>query len=445
MENIRSQKSTQSQRTAKSTPTKSAQRRRGKKSTKGKSKEKLPLFISGGSIDYPFLTLVLVILTVGLVMMFSASYANAYYYHGDSFYFISRQLMFALAGIFIMIVASQSNYKWFEKMGGWLYLITLIILLMPFLFPKINGAHRWINLGFTTFQPSELAKFVIPVFFAKMMTIHKNKMDTFQYGIIIYVLYLIPIIGILFLQPHLSALAIIGIMAGIMILVAGFDLKKLVVSAVGAVGLLLFGLVISGQWDRAMGRFNVMMDPFADAQGSGFQTIQSLYAVGSGGLMGVGIGNSRQKFLYIPEPQNDFVFAVVCEELGFIGASVIILIFALLIWRGFTIALKSHDRFASLLVVGLTSQVAIQVIANIAVVTNLMPNTGISLPFFSYGGTSLLMLLGEMGVILSVSKATSRHQNNLIDKEQQADLEKLNLVKSRKRAGNNPRKGGESI
>lgn len=360
-----------------------------------------------GTVDSSFLVLVLIILTIGLVMMFSASYAYAYYYFDDSFHFIVRQLAFAVAGVVLMIAISFFDYHILHHFVVPIYLGTLVLLVIVLFMPEINYVHRWIDLGFVTFQPSEIAKFAVVVTFAQLISVNYSKMKTILLGIVPFVVVLLPIVGLLIAEPHLSATVLICAIGAIMMFVGGVDLKWFGL----AFGILAVGIVILASNENiiayAANRYSYWLDPFSDPQGLGYQTLQSLYAIASGGLLGLGIGQSRQKYLYLPEPQNDFVFAVVCEELGFVGAVFIIILFALLIWRGFAIALKARDRFGSMLAVGLTTQVGLQVILNIAVVTNTIPNTGISMPFFSYGGTALLMLLAQMGVILSVSRQSS--------------------------------------
>ena len=235
----------------------------------------------------------------------------------------------------------------------------------------------------------------------------RDRIKTFKYGILPFVIILGLLSFLMLLQPHVSGVILIMLIGAVVMLVGGVDVKWFVFAGVGALILIGGALLIPGAFDYARSRLEFWFDPWSDPQGAGFQTIQSLYAIGSGGLLGVGIGNSRQKYLYLPEVQNDFVFAIVGEELGFIGATLIIVMFALLIWRGFVIAARAKDRFGMLLAVGLTAQVGIQAFLNIAVVTNTIPNTGISLPFFSYGGTSLMMLLGQMGIVLSVSRQST--------------------------------------
>lgn len=370
-------------------------------------KARLSLFnISVGGVDLTFLILVLLILTIGLVMLFSSSYAYAYYYFDNSFHFISSQLVWAALGVFLMLLISTVQYKALDKLAWTIMLITIPLLAAVFFFPKINNARRWINLGFTTLQPSEIAKFAVVILFAHLAVAMGDRMKSFRYGILPFGMVLSVIAGLMILEPHLSGTILILAIGAIMMIVGGANLKWfafVAILAAAAVGVVIF----TGLINYAGTRIDVWLDPFAFPRDEGFQTIQSLYAIGSGGLMGVGIGNSRQKYLYLPEPHNDFIFSVVCEELGFIGATLIIILFALLVWRGFVIAMRCKDRFGSLVATGLTAQVGLQAILNIMVVTNTIPNTGISLPFFSYGGTSLVMLLCQMGVILSISRETT--------------------------------------
>lgn len=365
--------------------------------------------IKTGRIDVVFLLLVLLLLTIGLVMLFSASYANAYYYQrGDSLYYISRQLTFAVMGTIAMFIAAFFDYHHFQSlslllMGGSLGLLVLVRLLPA----NEDGFHRWIRIGeIISFQPSEIAKFAVVVLFAHMLSQNYQRLGSFRYGILPYGVVL-GIIGVLLvLEPHLSATVLVFAIGAIMMIVAGVDLKWFVMAGVaGVLGIVV--IVFSGLIGYSSDRITYWLHPELDPLNKGFQTLQSLYAIGSGGLLGVGTGNSRQKYLYLPEVQNDFVFSIVGEELGFVGASIIVVLFALLIWRGFVIAGRAKDRFGMLLAVGLTAQVGLQAFLNIAVVTNTIPNTGISLPFFSYGGTSLMMLLGEMGVVLSVSRQSA--------------------------------------
>lgn len=368
-----------------------------------KEKKKRPT--GRGNLDVTFLVLVLLLLTFGLIMLFSASYAYAYYNDNDSFYYIKRQLVFAIAGIVAMIVASHFDYRFWQKLAFPVMGVAVVLLIIVLFLPKIAGVHRWIAIGnIITFQPSEIAKFAIVVMFAKMVTGYGEKMKTLRYGIVPFLIVLGIIAGLMMMEPHLSGTVLIATIGVVMMFVGGVDLKWF---ALG-VGVLAAGIVvvvmIPGVIQYAQARLEYWLDPFSDPQGLGFQTIQSLLAIGSGGVMGLGLGNSRQKYLYVPEPQNDFVFSIVCEELGLVGAAIIVILFALLVWRGYVIAIRAQDKFGTMLAVGLTTQVGLQALLNIAVVTNTIPNTGISLPFFSYGGTALMMLLAQMGVILSVSR-----------------------------------------
>ncbi|MBQ4100023.1 MAG: putative lipid II flippase FtsW [Oscillospiraceae bacterium] len=358
--------------------------------------------------DVLFLILVLIILTIGLVMLFSASYPYAYHNEGDSFYYIKRQLVFAAMGITAMVfVAVAIDYKILKKLAFLIYGGTLVLLLIALIMPAQKGDfHRWINLGFISFQPSEIAKFAIVVVFAYLIDINYHRMGTFRYGILPFAILLGIMAGLVVVEPHLSGTVLIVGIGAIMMLIGGAKLRWFLLAGGTVISLGVAAIFALDKLEYATARINGWFDPFSDVQNTTWQTVQSLYAIGSGGVIGLGPGNSRQKYLYVPEPQNDFIFSIVCEELGFVGAVIIILVFALLIWRGFVIAANCPDRFGSMLAMGLIVQVGLQVILNIAVVTNTLPNTGISLPFFSYGGTSLLMLMAQMGVILSVSRYT---------------------------------------
>lgn len=368
-----------------------------------RTKESKKQLLRGG-IDLPFFILVMIILLFGLVMMFSASYANAYYNNHDALFYIKRQALFAVFGVVAMVIMANIDYHKLHKFALPLIGITYILLVIVLFMPKLNGCSRWINLGFTTFQPSEIAKFAVVLLFAHMISIFNKRMKTFKFGVLPFLFIIGSIATLMVLEPHLSGTIIIVLIGMALMLVGGTSVKWFaaggaVISAALAVVAFTPSLI-----SYAQSRLVNWLDPWKDARGAGWQTIQSLYAIGSGGLWGLGLGNSRQKYLYIAEPQNDFVFSVTCEELGLIGATIVIILFALLVWRGYVIAMRAPDKFGCLLAVGLTTQVGLQAALNIAVVTNSIPNTGISLPFFSAGGTSLLMLLFQMGVVLSVSR-----------------------------------------
>ena len=358
-----------------------------------------------GKIDIPFLLLCIALLVFGLIMVASSSHVFALYKYGDSYYYIKRQLFFAVAGVGIMFVSAFFDYHKFRKYAFPLlivavFLLILVLIPIPGVSIKANGARRWLNFG-VQFQPSEIAKFAIIVSFASYISANYKHMKKFKVGILPLVIMLGAVVGLVVLEPHLSGAILILSIGAIMMFVGGVPAKWFIGAIVAGVSGLA-GIVMFTPYMQS--RIQMWLDPFSDPQGKGYQVIQSLYAIGSGGLMGLGLGQSRQKHLYIPEPQNDYIFSIALEELGFVGGLFIILLFVLLIWRGFYIAFHSRDKLGSLLVIGIVSRVAVQTVLNIAVVTNALPSTGISLPFFSYGGTALVMLLFEMGVVLSVSR-----------------------------------------
>lgn len=358
-----------------------------------------------GGFDIPFFILVMVLLAFGLIMVFSASFASAYYNQEDSFYFVRQQLFAALLGLFVMGVAIVSDYKWLKTVSVPLMVLSIILLVaVLFIGTERNNATRWIYIGPVNFQPSEVVKFAVIIFFAHCMSVFQKQMKSFRTGILPYLAILAVIAFLLIKEPHYSATLLIGMLGMIMIFVGGGGLKWFVGMA-GLASAAAAYLLFFTSYTKA--RIDTWLHPEADPSGDGYQILQSLYAIGSGGLMGLGLGQSRQKYLYLPEAHNDFIFSILCEELGFIGAAFVIILFALLIWRGFVIAFRAPDRFSTLLVVGIITLVALQVLINIAVVTNFMPVTGMPLPFFSYGGTSLLMLLFEMGIVLNVSRYSS--------------------------------------
>ena len=371
-------------------------------------RRKRGMFIKGGRLDITFLSFVLILLTIGLVMLFSASYAYSLEYYGSSYKFITQQLLFALVGLVAMYALSRIDYHFWRKFAVFLYIATLVVLaallIMPPMIPGLD-VKRWLVIGSFSFQPSEIAKFAVILLFSSVISANYKKMGEIKFVMFLAVLLALPC-GLIVLEPHLSA-TILVFAIGIVLMVIGGIKKKIIVLGGGAAVGLVGVAIVSGVISYGSDRIKYWLNPWLDPSGKGFQTIQSLLAIGSGGILGRGFGQSRQKYLWVPEPHNDFIFSIVCEELGLIGAMVIIILFALLVWRGFTIAMHAPDKFGSLLAVGLTVQVGIQAILNIWVVTNTMPNTGISLPFFSYGGTSLFMLLAEMGIVLSVSRSSA--------------------------------------
>ena len=357
-------------------------------------------------VDLPFLVLVLALVAFGLVMLFSASYAVALYRRGDPYAYIRPQLLYAALGLAAMWLASRVDYHIYHKLAWPVLGVSLVLLAAVLFMPEYNGCKRWLVIpGVGTLQPSEIAKFAVVLAFAHIISLNASRMQSFAVGVLPFALVLGAVAVLMLLEPHLSGTLLILGIGAVLMFVGGTALKWFLlagVSAVGAVGAAV--AVMPDLVPYAAARLASWLDPFADPLGDGHQTIQSLYAIGSGGATGLGLGNSRQKHLFVPEPQNDFIFSIVCEELGFVGALAVIALFVLLLLRGVTLAARAPDRFGGLLVVGFVVQVAMQAALNIAVVTNTIPNTGISLPFFSSGGTSLMMLLGEMGVVLSVSR-----------------------------------------
>ncbi|MCI2047235.1 MAG: putative lipid II flippase FtsW [Faecalibacterium sp.] len=357
-------------------------------------------------MDLPFLILVLTLVGFGLIMLYSASSAVALYRKNDAYAYIRPQLLYAALGLVGMYIASRVDYHIFHKFAWPLMLISVVLLAVVLVMPEYNGCKRWIVLpGIGTLQPSEIAKFAVVLTFSHIIALNHTEMQSFWVGVVPFAVVLGVVAALMLLEPHLSGTLLILGIGAVLMFVGGTGLRWFVLAGVGGGAAIAAAVVLLPDLvPYAQDRLSSWLDPFADPLGDGHQTIQSLYAIGSGGATGLGLGNSRQKHLYVPEPQNDFIFSILCEELGFLGACLVVLLFVLLLLRGMTIAVHAPDKFGSLLVVGFTVQVALQAALNIAVVTNTIPNTGISLPFFSSGGTSLMMLLGEMGIVLSVSR-----------------------------------------
>ena len=367
-------------------------------------------------MDYILFITVLILLSLGVIMVLSASAPSALSETGKSYTYFVRQFIFAIIGIGIMLFISKIDYRFYKKYYWLVYAVSVLVLLLvliPGLGREVNGATRWIGIpGLGQFQPSEITKIGLIIFYAGYLSDHKSELKDFWRGFVKPLAFLLPPIAILYLvQNHLSVCLVIAAITAVMMLMAGCRLLHFIaVGLVGVAGIVI--MLIKGQtsesssfrWDRIVTFF----DPWSDATGTGYQMVQSLYAIGSGGLFGVGLGNSTQKYLYIPEPQNDFIFAIVAEELGFVGCVAIIALFGIFVWRGIVIAMKAPDMFGSLLAVGVTTLVAVQAIINIAVVTASIPTTGMALPFFSYGGTALVILLASVGILLNVSRAGSK-------------------------------------
>lgn len=356
------------------------------------------------------------LLVIGIIMMFSASYAWALKESGgeSGTGYAMRQTMWAALGLVAMLFFSYFDYHHFSRprLSIGLYVLCLAMLLLVFtpLGVTHNGATRWLNLGFE-FQPSELMKFAVIILFSYLIVHNHERMNKFFIGVVPFMALLGIVVLILMEQPHLSCTILICFTAVSLMFVGGVRWGHMFVLFILGVAALAAIVYMKSQGEDGFTyffkRFQSWFDPFSDVTDTTYQTCQSLIAIGSGGPFGLGLGESRQKFMYLPETQNDFVFAIVCEELGFVGAVTIILLFALLVIRGLLIASKAKDKFGMLLTIGITLQIGIQAFLNIAVVSNLIPNTGISLPFFSYGGTALVMQLAEMGVVLNVSRQSA--------------------------------------
>ena len=373
-----------------------------------KKKSKL---ILKNPLDFTLLITVFILLGLGIITVLSASSPTALAETGNSYKYLIKQMEAAVIGIFLMFVASKIDYKLWQKNYKIIYFICMILLLaVCALGREAGGAKRWLDMGFLSFQPSEVAKVGIIIFYSAWLTKNKEKLKTFKYGFAYPIAWLfIPIFFVLILQNHFSATLVICMLAAILMILAGCKIRYFIFVGMPLAALAVFVVIVAGQGFR-MQRILTFFDPWQDIQGKGWQIVQSLYAIGSGGLFGVGLGESKQKYLYIPEPHNDFIFAVLAEELGFFGCAIVIILFAILIWRGITIAMKAPDMFGSLLAAGITSMIAIQVLVNIAVVTASMPVTGMALPFFSYGGTALIITLTSIGILLSVSRAGNRNE-----------------------------------
>ena len=356
-------------------------------------------------MDIGLLVTILILLSLGLIMVLSASAPSALTYEGDSYFYFKSQLVNACIGIAAMLFFSIVDYRLYNL--GKIPLIALcialgllVLVLVPGVGVTVNGATRWIKLGIM-FQPSEIMKIALIVFLASRLSKDPKNNKKFWKGIFPNLIVVGVVCLLLYKEPHYSAIGIIGIVSAIMIFISGMRLMQIIVAAPP---ILLVGIFYLLQDKYRVERITSFLNPWSDLLDTGWQAVQSLYAVGSGGLFGVGLGNSTQKYMYIPEPHNDFIFAIWSEEAGFIGAVAVIILFGIFIWRGITIAMKAPDMFGTLLAIGITSLVAVQALLNIAIVSALFPVTGIPLPFFSYGGTALIILLSSCGVLLNISR-----------------------------------------
>ena len=370
------------------------------------------------SVDFTLVITVLLLLSLGLVMVLSASSPTALQKYDKSYYFFVRQLIFAVLGLFGMYFISKIDYRIYQKFYKHAWILSIILLISVFAFGSdSHGAKRWIYITKSlSFQPSEIVKFLIIIFYGGILVKDRDDLGKFWKGLVKHILFLVPIIALLLLEPHVSTSMVIIITCCIMMIMAGCKFWQFLVSGIVAVGgigsiatvLYMASAKFQEKFQYIVTRFITFTDPWKDATGDGWQIIQSLYDIGSGGLFGAGLGESKQKYLYLSEPHNDFIFSIIAEELGFVGCILVFVLFAVFIWRGVLIAMKAPDMFGSLVAVGITSLVGVQAIINVAVVTSSMPVTGIQLPFFSYGGTALFILLCEVGVLLSISRAGNK-------------------------------------
>ena len=357
------------------------------------------------SSDFTLIFIVTLLVIFGIIMVFSSSYYYALAKKGDAYYFLKRDLIWAVVGFASMFVASYVNYRIYRKVAPVLFVASIVLLLLVFtpLGIEINYAKRWIGAGPVTIMPGEIAKICVIIFCAWFLSKNPEKIKSFIKGVFPLLLIIITYFTLIILQPNLSTAVTISMIIVVMMFVTGMKITHLfglfITGVLGVIGMIFLE-------PYRMQRLTSFFDPFSDPMGSGYQVIQSLLALGSGGLFGVGLGRSIQKTLYLPEPQNDFIFAIIGEEVGFIGSAALIICFMVLIWRGIHISINAPDLFGTLLGSGITAMIAIQVIINIAVATSSMPPTGITLPFISWGGNSLVLFMGSMGILLNISKHT---------------------------------------
>ena len=375
------------------------------------AKEERRRYSAGEKIDHPFLLLVLMLLGVGLIMLYSASSAQSEYDTGYaiSTKYLQKQAVCGAIGIIAMFAFSRIPAEFWMKVAWPLYGVSILLLLSVLVVGEsVNGARRWINIAGIQFQPSEIAKFTMILLFARLSKSYGQDAKKFRYGVLGFGAALLGILVPLALEKHLSAIMLMGMVAVVMMFVAGTGSKWLLAGAGAAAAFVLVYISFMGY---AGDRVTAWLHPEQDPGDTGYQILQSLYAIGSGGVFGLGFGKSRQKYLYLPFQYNDYIFAIICEELGLAGALAIIVLFAAMLLRGYWIALRARDRFSTVFASGLVTLIAVQTVLNLCVVTNLLPSTGIALPFFSYGGTALAVNLGEMGIVLSISR--QRNQTKL--------------------------------
>lgn len=355
-------------------------------------------------LDFPILITVIFLCAVGLVMLFSASYYNSLQIREDGLYYVRRQAVYLALAIPIMLILTRVDYRVLSKVSFPILAVSVILLILVlFIGTKSNGARRWLEFGVSV-QPSEVAKFGLIIYMSAFMSKRAHLMKDFKQGLVPMLLVIVVICGLVMLQPNMSMAVIIGMMGIIMLYIGGVDGKYIALLMLAGVAAFF---VLAYAEPYRVARLLSFTDPWADASDTGYQLIQSLYALGSGGLFGVGLNNSRQKLLYLTYGESDFVFSIVGEELGFIGAGVILLLYGFIVYRGIRIALRCKDRFGSLLAAGISIVFGLQVLVNVGVVTGVMPTTGQALPFISSGGSSLLIFMSAMGVLLNISRHTA--------------------------------------
>ena len=366
-----------------------------------------------GAFDFEFFIITMVLLAFGLVMVFSASMPTALYtktYGGDKYAIFRNQLLWAALGLVAMYLMSRFDYRKIKGMTNFAFLVSLgLMFLVPFIGVSRNGATRWLGVGSLTIQPSEILKLTLIAFFAKRLSEDdKDLIQDFRKGFLPSMIWIGICCGTCVLQSHLSATVMMAALGGVMILAGGAKIKHML----PFLGVAAAGVAILIKYEPyRMARFTAFLNPFADTQDTGYQIVQSLYAIGSGGLFGLGLGQSRQKFLYLPEAYNDYIFSVICEELGLVGALVVLALFALFVYRGLKIAFRAPDKFGMFLAFGIVIMVGLQVVINVGVDTSSLPSTGMQLPFFSAGGSSLVFLLAAVGVVLNISRQTPKEKN----------------------------------
>ncbi|MBE6081907.1 putative lipid II flippase FtsW [Sporanaerobacter sp. PP17-6a] len=358
------------------------------------------------SVDFTLLLATMLLVFIGIIMVFSSSWPDAIYKMKDGYFYLKKQLMAGLIGLAGMFFFMNFDYKRLDKMSKLIFLITIISGLLIFspLGVEYNGARRWINLGFTTFMPSDLIKFGSIIFFASFLSKRKEDIKSIKKGLIPSLVVIGISCGLIYIQKALSTTVTLALTLVAMLFISGMRISHMIVLGIGGTAALYFSIV---SHSYRVARYLSFKDPFAYKSEGGYQVVQSLYALGSGGLFGLGLGKSRQKFFYIPEPYNDFIFSIIGEELGFLGCITIILLFVLVIWRGIKIALNVEDLFGCLLSSGIVALITIQTLIHIAVVTSSIPPTGIPLPFISYGGTSLAIYMSAIGILLNISRNTN--------------------------------------